>query len=199
MARKSKVDVDGLDPEFLELITRSLDPEAAAKMQADLQKAAQETQQKDYQQAKIREANAVLTSLYNVTTVVMRTCPECSEKFQTNYKYSRYCSNECLKAALKKRGLAWHPEKSAEDRWQGEPPATISPPTLKVLVQWARAILRDYEAEIDSILGEDYQSQTEIIEPLSDTSVPEPQPAETDQDSRLLGDEELDRWLSELS
>lgn len=194
MARQRKN--DPLSPEFLALLTADMDDEAAAKMKAELEDVAKETQQKDFQQAKIREANAVLLSLHNPTTVIMRKCPECNEKFQTNYKYSRYCSNECLEAALKKRGLTWHPEKSAEDRWKGEPPSTISPQTLKVLVQWARAILQAYEAEIDNILSEIHQPQTDLSD--SDDQIDysgEPLPVPTGQALSQMGDEEFARWL----
>jgi hypothetical protein len=188
-----------LSPEFLALLTDNLDPETAAEMQAELQEVAETVQNKDFQQAQIREANAVLLSLNNITTVVMRKCPECKEKFQTNYKYSKYCSNTCLKEALRKRGLTWHPEKSAEERWKGEPPSTISPQTLKVLVRWARAILQEYEASIDSILNENLPLQTETLESDDHTDYSSESPqVPTGQEIQSSEDAEFDRWLREL-
>lgn len=73
-------------------------------------------------------------------------CKWCNLEFITNYAYQRYCSTECLKAALLDRGLEWNPDKPLEERWHGEPPAAIKPATLTVLHKWAEQVVA-YETD----------------------------------------------------
>lgn len=98
--------------------------------------------------AVIQEAHLVLATLDRPDTVVTVECRICKQKFQTNYRYNKHCSEECLREGLKERGLIWDPMKRPEDRWQGVPPARIQPPTLERLVEWARELLSDYSPEL---------------------------------------------------
>ena len=90
---------------------------------------------------KVREAEGVLLSLNYTMAIEQHKCNYCKRTFGTNYRYNKHCSEECLKASLDAMGLAWDPEKSAEERWKGEPPLTIAPETLAKLKVWAKAIL----------------------------------------------------------
>ena len=81
------------------------------------------------------EAQSLLTSLnwpYPELTPVK--CWECGEQFLTNYKANTYCSMQCYKDALKKRGLAWRPERTFFEQWGNlEPPLMISPESVKAM------------------------------------------------------------------
>ena len=90
----------------------------------------------------VREAEAVLFTLHSATSIEVHKCKGCGREFATNYRYNRHCSDECLAESLQNRmGIKWDPNKSAEERWKGEPPTIISPDTLQVLKAWARDLL----------------------------------------------------------
>ena len=91
------------------------------------------------------EANLVAYSLDNPKHVLTVECRTCKEKFQTNYRFQKYCSQECLKTGVLQRGLKWDPEKSELERWSGLPPTTIQPETLKQLLVWAQEIVQQFE------------------------------------------------------
>lgn len=97
------------------------------------------------------EASLVDFTLDNPKRVITVICPTCKEKFQTNYKFQRYCSVECLSTGVLRRGLKWDPEKSEVDRWHGLPPTTIRPETLKQLLVWAREIVKQDEYPVSPI------------------------------------------------
>lgn len=97
------------------------------------------------------EASLVDYSLDNPKKVMTVVCPTCKEKFQTNYKFQRYCSIECLSTGVLQRGLKWDQEKSAVERWHGLPPTTIQPETLKQLLVWAREIVKQDEYPVSPI------------------------------------------------
>ena len=106
-------------------------------------KAYKETKETD--QFYDREASLVLVSLHRPGEVLTKTCPNCKEKFQTNYKYQGICSRACMKEMLADRGLIWNPERDEDDRWKGEPPSTIKTETLKALYEWAKEVVKAYE------------------------------------------------------
>lgn len=93
----------------------------------------------------IQEAQAVMYSLDHPHFMMTTECKECKVKFQTCYRYNKYCSEECLREALRKRGLGWNPDKLPEERWQGIPPANLSPTALLSLREWAKQILAEIE------------------------------------------------------
>jgi hypothetical protein len=93
-----------------------------------------------------REAEAVLLHLRRVDTLMQKECLECHSTFATNYHFAGRCSDDCIKASLARVGIAWNPEKSAQERWNGpgvngEIPAIIEPDTLAFLKTWATTIL----------------------------------------------------------
>lgn len=90
-----------------------------------------------------KEAELVLTyiTLPKPTDVRKIECGWCKLEFITNYAWQKYCSVDCLKAALLDRGLEWDPNKPMEERWKGTPPATIKPATLQVLLRWAEQVV----------------------------------------------------------
>ena len=92
-----------------------------------------------------QEASLVAYSLDHPTFVMTVECRECKEKFQTNYRYQKYCSIECLRNGVRHLGLYWDPGKPLLDRWQGLPPTTILPETLKQLLVWAKELIRQDE------------------------------------------------------
>jgi len=124
------LDKDPDDPELLKMLESLAEQPLEAKKQTEKQ--AQVT----------REAEAVLLHLYHVKTLKQVTCQNCDEPFATNYAYMRHCSDECLRRTLDKMGLTWDPEKTPEERWQGQPPSVVTFKTLQVLKNWAREILR---------------------------------------------------------
>lgn len=90
----------------------------------------------------VREAEGVLFSLFSGNSIEVHKCKSCGREFATNYRYNRHCSDECLAQSLSDRmGFRWDPDRSAEDRWKGEPPTIISPDTLETLKTWAKQIL----------------------------------------------------------
>lgn len=91
--------------------------------------------------AAVREAQGVLQSLYVPRSIVSRQCKECKRVFGTNYQYDKYCSDTCRKESLERLGLKWDPTKPARERWQAEPPTTISAETMQILRSWAEQIL----------------------------------------------------------
>lgn len=95
----------------------------------------------------IREAEAVLRHLYYPATLKQVLCRNCGEPFATNYEFEKYCTDECRRRALKKEGIDWDVNKDPQERWQGQPPSTISTETLARLKVWAREILAWDEPE----------------------------------------------------
>jgi hypothetical protein len=115
------------------------------------------------------EASLVAYSLDNPTAVMTVECRRCKENFQTNYRFQKYCSLECLEIAMLKRGLHWDREKPLHERWQGLPPQTIQPETLKQLLVWAREIVRQAEnpdtayPQKQALLTDDFEVRARIL------------------------------------
>lgn len=94
---------------------------------------------------RLGEASLVLASIHNPQAKPYEhSCKQCKRKFLTTYFYDRYCSDNCRADSLAAVGIVWDPNKSQQERWQGVPPAKISPDTLVTLKKWARQIL-EYE------------------------------------------------------
>lgn len=91
---------------------------------------------------RVREVDAVLSSLRVPNQLLTIQCPACHNKFQTNYAHERYCSNECRAADLSSVGITWDVNKSdAERYYPTEPPSTVSPLVYIQLVKYAHHIL----------------------------------------------------------
>lgn len=89
-----------------------------------------------------REAELVLLSLRTGTVPLTMECKLCRRKYQTNYQYNKYCSNDCRAIALSELGIKWDEEKSESERWYPfEPPSTIRPETYQKLLKWAEKLL----------------------------------------------------------
>lgn len=112
------------------------------------------------------EAQSLLTSLkwpYPELTPVK--CWECGERFLTNYEANTYCSMQCYKDALRKRGLVWRPERTFFEQWGNlEPPLMISPESVKAMRRLLNLLDQgkigqtesqepDYEDEEQELLG----------------------------------------------
>lgn len=131
--------------ERVDLFT-SLGVEITPELEKDILSLSPRTQEKSVPQSImpriVREAEAVLTSLFSPKTVITRECLSCKEKFQTNYMSEHYCSNECRVAAMAEIGIAWDPNKPEAERYEfKEPPSTIGKLTYHKLRQWAQTIL----------------------------------------------------------
>lgn len=142
---------------------------------AELQRIIAKRQKRESAEAIDREAYAVLRFINKPQSLILKTCSQCGEKFRTNYSYQGLCSRGCLKSALEAIGLVWNPNKTEQDRWQGEPPVSIKPETLKMLRQWATQILEMPE------------NSKPTPEPVPVTPAPKPEP-----------DQSLDDYLNDL-
>lgn len=90
-----------------------------------------------------REAELVLLSLHLANVPQTKACKKCTRKFQTNYVYNAYCSDDCRAGALAEIGINWDSERSETDRWEFyEPPSIISPELYEKLLAWAKEIVR---------------------------------------------------------
>lgn len=110
-----------------------------------------------------REAESVLALIARQDLFTAKFCKECSGPFATNFADVAYCSDECRKSALEKRGIEWNPLKHPEDRWgyngpryhddEGKEhnvpfpaPLVVPPEALKVLT--ANSAVRQFFAEV---------------------------------------------------
>ena len=86
------------------------------------------------QQANI-EANSTLRALNWPHDQLMPVrCWECQEIFLTNYNANVYCSQQCFKDGLAKKGIKWRPDRTLSEQWGGyEPPMHIPPGALEVM------------------------------------------------------------------
>lgn len=81
-----------------------------------------------------REAELVYKHLYNKKEPITTICKNCEEPFVTDYEYAKHCSDECLRRSLERMGLAWHPEKTPQERWNAvQPPSIIEPASVKTI------------------------------------------------------------------
>lgn len=81
------------------------------------------------------EAQSLLVSLnWPYPEMVGVTCWSCKKVFLTNYKANVYCSMECFKIELEKKGLVWRPERTFYEQWGNlEPPLMIPPEAIKAM------------------------------------------------------------------
>lgn len=86
-------------------------------------------------QQAIHEANSTLRALNWPHDALMPVrCWECNEIFLTNYRANVYCSQQCFKDGLSKKGIAWRPDRTLSEQWGGyEPPMMIPPGALDVM------------------------------------------------------------------
>lgn len=60
--------------------------------------------------------------------------PTCKQIFLTNYKANVYCSMQCFKIELERKGIVWRPERSFAEQWGNlEPPLMIPPEAIKAM------------------------------------------------------------------
>lgn len=142
------------------------------------------------------EAQSLLTSLtYPYPELVKVACWECKQDFLTNYKANTYCSMQCYKDALKKKGIAWRPERTFFEQWGNlEPPLMISPEAVKAMRRLLN--LLDQENPAQMYNQEPDYVEEELIEasPVS----PSPPIPYNDPETPKEHDSELDSFASEL-
>lgn len=118
------------DPQLKQLLIDAAKPQSLIKRERE-----------EAHAKKVREAELVLRHLHHLQSMQQVKCQNCGEYFATNYEYNKHCSDECLRRTMLNLGLRWDPEKTPEQRWEGQPPSTITPVTLQVLKKWAKVIL----------------------------------------------------------
>jgi hypothetical protein len=139
------------------------------------------------------EAQSVLVSLnWPYPEMVPVTCWSCKKVFLTNYKANVYCSMECFKIELEKKGLVWRPERSFYEQWGNlEPPLMIPPEAIKAMRRLLSLVDQETIAQSHSpepdyaeehIADED-DALPDLQVPYNDPDIPE-EPLE-DQDSFL--------------
>ena len=83
------------------------------------------------------EAESLLRSLnWPYPELVSVECwnPTCKKIFLTNYKANVYCSMECDKIELERKGIVWDPDKPFDEQWgYREPPLMIPPEAIKAM------------------------------------------------------------------
>jgi hypothetical protein len=88
-----------------------------------------------------KEAEAVLSFIHKPSSIITKRCKFCNLNFGTNYVGVAFCSDECRANDLSAIGIVWDASKTAEARWEGEPPNIINPTTYSFLERFAREIL----------------------------------------------------------
>lgn len=81
------------------------------------------------------EAISVLRSLtYPFDEYLSVKCWECKQIFLTNYKANVYCSQQCFKDGLEKKGIKWRPDRTLAEQWGNrEPPLMIPPGAIEAM------------------------------------------------------------------
>lgn len=121
-----------------------------------IQKEPEKTQEEiNEEQAKSREAEAVLSFLRNPNLFVKRFCRQCHGEFFTDYGCVSYCSDPCRAAALHSMGIInWDTKKPLEKRWGNPIPLIVGPETLVFLRQSLDLTAQDQDSQ---------KSDTELV------------------------------------
>lgn len=104
----------------------------------DLQKAA-EPQPLHKDVAPRQQANHEAMSVLRCLTwphdqLVSVKCWECKQAFLTNYKANVYCSQQCFKDGLERKGIKWRPDRTLAEQWGNyEPPLMIPPGAIEAM------------------------------------------------------------------
>ena len=153
------------------------------------------------------EAQSVLRSLkWPYPELVNRQCerPDCKKIFLTNYEANAYCSMECFKIELERRGLVWRPERSFYEQWGNlEPPLMIPPEAIRamrrllMLVDQGNPVVSGSLKQDHEVLEqeEDIPLESELPEhsiPSSDPDIPEEHEKDSDDDFLALLDAQDD-------
>lgn len=145
------------------------------------------------------QAEAVLAFIQKPINFVVRNCKrtECGQSFGTNYLYVGYCSDNCRAKDLAKIGIQWDHQKSARDRWGGEPPLVVPPSALQalkvLLLQTQEPVEENLQEEVPTKSLNHFDSQ--VAEPLEEGRAshlhtnPQPQPAPLDFDDTFSIDD----------
>ena len=164
----------------------------------DLQKAAEpQPLHKDVaprQQAN-HEAISVLRSLtWPYDAYIQVKCWECKLPFLTNYKANVYCSQQCYKDGLERRGIKWNPEKTLAEQWGNyEPPLMIPPGAIEAMRRLVALADQGMIGQPDN-QEQDYAEELSTPQPeVSDdlpipSNVPETQSVHSDLDVSFLED-----------
>jgi hypothetical protein len=139
-----------------------------------------ERQREDTKERNILAIEGVLRQQHYKHGLMLVTCKECNEKFQTNYCYVRYCSDTCRYESFRKHyGIEYGKVKTPTSYWEYETPIVVPPDLLRGLVGWARELVRQYEALPDTMQNQtpeedqDYTPILEDYEPVGLSSKPE--------------------------
>lgn len=94
-------------------------------------------------------------------------CWECGHIFLTNYKANVYCSQQCFKDGLEKKGIKWRPDRTLAEQWGNyEPPLMIPPGAIEAM---RRLVDLADQGKIE-IPDSQEQDSSEVL------STPEPEP-----------------------
>lgn len=146
------------------------------------------------------EAESLLRSLtWPYPELVDRQCanPTCKKIFLTNYKANAYCSMECDKIELERKGIVWDPDKPFHEQWGHlEPPLMIPPEAIKAMRHLlsivdsgnpvvSRSLKQDSDKEHIPVV-EDVSLDPQVL--YNDPDIPEEHESEPEDDFlKLLG------------
>lgn len=142
---------------------------------------------------KSREAEAILGFTEDPSKYVQKICKHCKEAFATNYKFVAFCSNFCRSNNLKRLGLDWRPERTAEERWRrAQIPIdyTIPAPALKVLLEVAvsQGLVRQEQLDPERLQDSEptlQETQQEVTEEVSEVLSHQEDTTQTPYDDEL--------------
>lgn len=139
------------------------------------------------------EAISVLRSLtWPHDQLVSVKCWECKHVFLTNYRANVYCSQQCYKDGLEKRGLVWRPDRTLAEQWGGmEPPLMIPPGAIEAmrrLVDLAdQGMIQESESPKQDYVEEQLTPEPEVSDDLPiPSNDPDIQPEPEDSDDEFL-------------
>jgi hypothetical protein len=90
----------------------------------------------------------VLASIRRPGDFTYRTCKRCIEPFGSNYVSVGYCSDVCrIKSFEELTGVKWSSNKSAEERWGGEPPLVIPPDVVRRMWEYSTSLMAYAESQ----------------------------------------------------
>lgn len=141
------------------------------------------------------EAQSLLVSLkWPYPELVPVECwnPTCKKRFLTNYKANVYCSMECHKIELERKGIVWRPERSFYEQWGNlEPPIMIPPEAIKamrrllsIVDQESPVVSRSPKQDSGGVLKDQmpWIDEPDLPIPSNDPDIPE-EPEITDSES----------------
>jgi len=145
------------------------------------------------------EAESLLRSLtWPYPELVDRECanPTCKRIFLTNYKANAYCSMECDKIELERKGIVWDPDKPFHEQWGHlEPPLMIPPEAIKAMRRLLSIVDSGNPVQSRSPKPDSEPEHTPALIPFS----PDPQVPYNDPDTQEEPETDQDSFLKLLS